>query len=433
MLLAAFASALEPVTGTGDLYVFLEGHGRDDLDQGSEIVGWLTALYPVLLTARRGISLVSQAADFQRQLLSGPAALEYGRASYLAPESALGKVLVSLEPPQITFNYLGRRAVLPNGSVLSDSGLPTGRPIGASNKLPTPLDITVTETTESLAIQLSYDRHRFDGASMEKLLKRMSTRLEDAARLVALTERPLDDNGRPHILIHPIGGTIDWYSALGRAMDPGTVCFGLSQDDADDWNTVEDLALIYLERLQALQPAGPYTLTGWSFGAAIAYELARLLTARGESVAELALLDPPIVFGERRAAQTLAAHLVDLLPHIAPAVLRREADEMIGLPLELRLKRIAELSDGAQAGPETRFLQARLNVLIRNDAALQAWRPSATVPSLQIVLSADTAEFAADELSDWQHHSCAPLQTHVVPGNHLSMLDSPELSRLLSG
>ena len=47
----------------------------------------------------------------------------------------------------------------------------------------------------------------------------------------------------------------------------------------------------YLRKIREVQPHGPYTLAGWSMGGLIAMEAARQLTAAGEHVALVALVD----------------------------------------------------------------------------------------------------------------------------------------------
>src|SRR5262249_7592406 len=47
----------------------------------------------------------------------------------------------------------------------------------------------------------------------------------------------------------------------------------------------------YVAQLREIQPVGPYFLGGWSFGGALAFEMARRLVADGEEVALLALFD----------------------------------------------------------------------------------------------------------------------------------------------
>ena len=56
--------------------------------------------------------------------------------------------------------------------------------------------------------------------------------------------------------------------------------------------TFEDLAKDYILRLKRIQPEGPYCLVGWSFGGALAVEVARQLVERGDTISKLILLDP---------------------------------------------------------------------------------------------------------------------------------------------
>ncbi len=76
----------------------------------------------------------------------------------------------------------------------------------------------------------------------------------------------------------------------------------------DHWDTgaiaadagINDLADAYLRAIRAQQPAGPYWLCGYSMGAPIVHTIARWLEADGETLALVALIDPPddpAVFG----------------------------------------------------------------------------------------------------------------------------------------
>ncbi len=54
---------------------------------------------------------------------------------------------------------------------------------------------------------------------------------------------------------------------------------------------IEDMAAQYVRELRAVQPHGPYLLSGWSLGGLTALEAARQLVAAGEPVELVALLD----------------------------------------------------------------------------------------------------------------------------------------------
>ncbi|KAF2475265.1 polyketide synthetase PksP [Lindgomyces ingoldianus] len=57
--------------------------------------------------------------------------------------------------------------------------------------------------------------------------------------------------------------------------------------------TLRELSTVYLAEIRRRQPHGPYFLGGWSAGGICAYDCAQNLTAAGETVSRLILLDSP--------------------------------------------------------------------------------------------------------------------------------------------
>ncbi|SFE04967.1 AMP-binding protein [Blastococcus tunisiensis] len=99
---------------------------------------------------------------------------------------------------------------------------------------------------------------------------------------------------------------------------------GLETRGPVDW-TVEAMAARHLETLRAVQPHGPYRLAGHSLGALIALDMAHSLTAAGEEVELVAVLDsyppdpamsPSAFDGSvvRKLKRLLAVLLVGVLP-----------------------------------------------------------------------------------------------------------------------
>jgi len=111
VLLAALAQAFVRWTGEPYLLLDLEGHGRDWVLEGidlSRTVGWLTAVFPVLLriddTDDPGRTLASVKEQLRRVPGQG---IGYGVLRYLdAPE--ITRELASLPQAEVLFNYLGR-------------------------------------------------------------------------------------------------------------------------------------------------------------------------------------------------------------------------------------------------------------------------------------------------------------------------------------
>ena len=111
LLLATLAAALDERAPLHNLRLDLEGHGREPIDGAPDptaVVGWCTALYPVLLQIE-GTSLAERAASVERSLADVPAGgRAFGLGHALSPrarlrEAALGRIA----PAEILFNYLG--------------------------------------------------------------------------------------------------------------------------------------------------------------------------------------------------------------------------------------------------------------------------------------------------------------------------------------
>lgn len=58
-------------------------------------------------------------------------------------------------------------------------------------------------------------------------------------------------------------------------------------------DSIEEIAILYIESIRGVQPAGPYNIVAMCAGSFIALEMCNQLVEAGESVAHLILLDPP--------------------------------------------------------------------------------------------------------------------------------------------
>ncbi|MEU9045485.1 amino acid adenylation domain-containing protein, partial [Kitasatospora sp. NPDC048343] len=108
---------------------------------------------------------------------------------------------------------------------------------------------------------------------------------------------PLRTTGsrEPFFCVHPVGGPSWCYSPLARYLPTDYPLYGLQAAGLDGGGelpgSIREMAAQYVERMRAVQPAGPYHLLGWSFGGVVAQEIATQLREAGERVAALVLLD----------------------------------------------------------------------------------------------------------------------------------------------
>ncbi|WP_256217616.1 condensation domain-containing protein, partial [Pseudomonas sp. NBRC 111119] len=109
LLLAALARAVCRWTGQPAAAIQLEGHGRETFSSGLDVtrsVGWLTSLFPVLLTPAQGLreSIVQVKEQLRRVPHKG---IGFAALRYLG-ERVDRDALAGLSMPRITFNYLGQ-------------------------------------------------------------------------------------------------------------------------------------------------------------------------------------------------------------------------------------------------------------------------------------------------------------------------------------
>ncbi|MFG1643937.1 beta-ketoacyl synthase N-terminal-like domain-containing protein, partial [Amycolatopsis sp. NPDC049252] len=240
----------------------------------------------------------------------------------------------------------------------------------------------------------------------------------------------------PVFLFHPAGGPTSVYQELVRLLPEGQPAYGLERIDEED--TVEGKAACYVELLREIQPHGPYRLGGWSFGGCLAYETAKRLTAAGESVDVVFMIDTILPLPAPKTQGLLLDRFDRFAEHIeltygVPLEIPRAELEQLGEHDQIRLvmSRLAAQVPGMGQGvlhhQYTSYVDARVaeryepgpyagKVLL-----LRAQDPHPLTTTL------DPRYLRTDDPLGWDAH-CADLEIVRVPGDHLSMIDPPHVS-----
>jgi amino acid adenylation domain-containing protein len=131
-------------------------------------------------------------------------------------------------------------------------------------------------------------------ATIEHLARLITGAAPAPQRSCLVAMQPRGDKP-PFFCVHGIGGETLSFERLVKHLGPDQPFYGIQaadlRDDAAAERTIETIAARYVDELLELQPAGPYFLGGYSCGAAIAYEMAQQLRAKGHEVALLVLID----------------------------------------------------------------------------------------------------------------------------------------------
>ena len=209
---------------------------------------------------------------------------------------------------------------------------------------------------------------------------------------------------------------------LARHLGPDQPVYGLRPvqflDEAGRLPRAPALAASYIRALQQVRPHGPYVLGGGCAAGVVAFEMARQLAARGESVPLVALFD--VDFPPSGVLPDLLAIWLLRAPR-EWARLRKLHGRRRWAHLRESLGRwTAQALGGADAGAPESDAAARLQ---RRLAALRdcAWRyaPQPYAGRLALFLGAETSVwFHRDRRLDWRRVALGGCEVRVIPGEH---------------
>ncbi|HXI25868.1 MAG TPA: amino acid adenylation domain-containing protein [Pyrinomonadaceae bacterium] len=249
----------------------------------------------------------------------------------------------------------------------------------------------------------------------------------------------------PFFCIHAVGGNVLEYYDLARHLGPDQPFYGLQSRGLDGTQSpherIDDMAAHYIKEVRELQPHGPYFLGGRSLGGIIAYEMACQLSAQGEEVALLALLDSyPVGYARLapdaeslrnkfvRALRRAQAHLSNLKGFSLREKAIYLVDKAQYIPVEVKssLWRMIfrsyqnlgrDLPDALRDVEEFNWLAARNFVPKLYDGRATLFWASSDL----------RAKF--DLIEGWQTLARA-VDIHDVPGNHLDIIKEPYVADL---
>ncbi|MEO5725291.1 MAG: thioesterase domain-containing protein, partial [Ilumatobacteraceae bacterium] len=237
----------------------------------------------------------------------------------------------------------------------------------------------------------------------------------------------------PFYCVHGSGGNVLNFRDLSLAMGRNQPFYGVQASGIDGvlpplW-TIGEMATAYLDEIRALQPRGPYLLGGYSGGGLVAFEMAHQLSAAGQEVALVVLLDtfPPVVAARRVTLLMRLERLrAERMAYVKNVFVRR-------LKLARRRRDAARL-DAIVARHEVVPSELReLNVERAFMAAAAAYvlRPwSGRV----VLMRAEKLHYAFQELGasyGWDEVVQGDFELMCVPGDHDTLVLEPNASRLV--
>jgi amino acid adenylation domain-containing protein len=239
----------------------------------------------------------------------------------------------------------------------------------------------------------------------------------------------------PLFAVHPAGGDVFCYADLARELGPEQPVFGLQSPSAGflpEGADFEQMAKLYIQAIRTVQPSGPYFLAGWSLGGVLAWEMANQLSAEGESIGLLTLIDSyPIL----KAPDTQSQEPIALLPWFALDIARLSGQAVDGmrdrfqqLGPEEQWKMIEDALVEQEVIPrENAHAEAArlLDVFTRNFRAMESYSLRRTGQSVLLLAASEggAPERLAEEWRQW----AGSVEFQVIAGDHYTMIRRPNV------
>lgn len=241
-------------------------------------------------------------------------------------------------------------------------------------------------------------------------------------------------NTSPLVCVHPLGGNAFWYLPLARKIGGSQSIYGLHSRGLDLTEQVQtsiaEMAESYVADLRSIVPNGPYALLGWSFGGAVAFEMARQLS-REDVVSFVAMCDvgPDDVPGTPDSADAAFGLLVHAVRYDDAAA------RLMAMPETERIRALHQMCVDSKRLPPGYTCAQLERMLAINHANLHAMRTYRFGPyngHMIIFRSAerDDGKISASRSEDlgWREHVSGRITVEPIGGSHFDALSPANIN-----
>lgn len=295
----------------------------------------------------------------------------------------------------------------------------------------------------------------FQAATVEQLASLLNQEDESESWRSLVAIKP-SGSKPPLFCVHGILGNVLIFRNFAAHLDPEQPFYALQAQGLDGkqvpYTRIEEMAAHYIKEIREIQPEGPYYLGGYSFGGAIAFEMAQQLKAQGQKIAWLGFFDSvPLGYRQQgRVHEWVLQHVKKVFQH--------GPDYILDL-VKWKMKQSLGIADWSSKHgiKETllKIVQEKLfKVAHKSHPEMEQPLPPTAAPALEAihletirhylpqVYQGRVSYFRAMEVSEtdkwyvdpsvgWKKLATEGLEIHGVPGDHTTMFSEPYVQALV--
>ena len=234
-----------------------------------------------------------------------------------------------------------------------------------------------------------------------------------ARELTALIQVRKGSEKPPVFIASGLGGGLAEFVRLAKYMRATNPIYGLQPKGIEGFDQpcerIEEMADFYLDAIRRFHAHERYILVGYSLGGLVTLEMARRLTANGENVAMLIMVDsypdirtlPPVQF-----LRLLSRRMKRRLAKVAK--LGRVDNRLAGVPSR---DVISTFAPGFEPVRDAAY------------RALRQYKPTFYPGSAKFIRAAEVTDFPGNPRRVWSH-LIQTLEVETMPGDHLGIMNT---------
>lgn len=234
----------------------------------------------------------------------------------------------------------------------------------------------------------------------------------------------------PLFCIPAAGNTALGFTGLASRLDPEQPVYGLNplglEKNTHPQHTIKEMAELYLDEIQSLQPDGPYYLCGFCYGGIVAYEMAKYLNKERYNVGLLLFIDTGAPVINRLNSGNDATSHHPLRHKQLHRTLQSFISVMVLIPYR-KFKEIYKMIFKHDKWKLEKLTQAHLE-------ALTEYRPGTYSGNIVIIRSSEYDGYAKSRKgvwkTSWYDVINGKINYHVIPGLHKELLQGTQLTML---